>query len=66
MQPTGIKRRIDDLGRIVIPRDVRDHFKIKAGDSFDIYVEDDKIILQKFSIIQKQAQQLYAMCEVFI
>lgn len=64
MQQTGIKRRIDELGRIVIPRDVRDHFKVKPGDSFDIYVEDDRIVLQKFSPIDKQVTQLYSMCEV--
>lgn len=64
MEQTGIKRRIDDLGRIVIPRDIREHFKIKAGDSFDIYVEDDSIVLQKFSPIDKQLTQLFYMCEV--
>lgn len=64
MQKTGIKRRIDDLGRIVIPRDVRDHFKIKTGDNFDIYIDEDKIVLQKYSPINKQLAQLYAMCEV--
>ncbi len=64
MQKTGIKRRIDDLGRIVIPRDVRDHFKIKTGDNFDIFIDNDKIILQKYSPINKQLEQLYAMCEV--
>lgn len=64
MEHTGIKRRIDELGRIVIPRDVRDHFKIKAGDSFDITVEEDRIVLQRFSPIDKQLSQLYSMCEV--
>lgn len=64
MQKTGIKRRIDDLGRIVIPRDIRDQFKIKAGDNFDIYIDEDKIVLQKFSPINKQQIQLYSMCEV--
>lgn len=64
MEQTGIKRRIDELGRIVIPRDIREHFKIKAGDSFDISVEDERIVLQKFSPMDKQLTQLYYMCEV--
>lgn len=64
MQKTGIRRRIDDLGRIVIPRDIREQFKIKSGDNFDIYTDEDKIILQKFSPINKQQLQLYSMCEV--
>lgn len=64
MKQTGIKRRIDELGRIVIPRDLREQFKVKPGDNFDIYIEDDRIILEKFSPIDKQRTQLYSMCEV--
>lgn len=38
MVATGIVRRIDDLGRIVIPREIRKSMKIQAGDSLEIYV----------------------------
>ncbi len=64
MKSSGISRRIDDLGRIVIPSDIREHFKVKAGDSFDITVENEKIILTKFSPIEKELSSLYSMCEV--
>ncbi|NLC54882.1 MAG: AbrB/MazE/SpoVT family DNA-binding domain-containing protein [Erysipelothrix sp.] len=64
MKNSGINRRIDDLGRIVIPRDIRDHFRVKSGDTFEIFIEDEKIVLRKFSPISKKLQHLVAMCEV--
>ena len=39
MKPTGIVRRIDDLGRIVIPKEIRRAMKIKEGDALEIYTE---------------------------
>jgi len=53
MKTTGIVRRIDDLGRIVIPKEMRNTLRIKNGDSLDVLVDDDKIILQKYSSIAK-------------
>lgn len=50
MKDTGVIRRIDDLGRIVIPKEIRRNLKIREGDSLEIYVSNDgKIILNKFS-----------------
>ena len=40
-------RRIDDLGRIVIPKDIRKELGIAIGESLDINIEDGKIIIQK-------------------
>lgn len=48
MKTTGIIRRIDDLGRIVIPKEIRRNLRIKNGDSLEIFV-DDGIILKKYS-----------------
>ena len=42
-----IDRRIDDLGRIVIPKDIRKELGIAIGESLDINIEDGKIIIQK-------------------
>lgn len=53
MKSTGIIRRIDDLGRIVIPKETRTALRIKEGDNVEIYVEDEKIILRKHSILNK-------------
>ena len=49
MKSTGIIRRIDDLGRIVIPKPMRKKMNINDNDPIEIYVEDDKIILTKSS-----------------
>ena len=38
MMPTGIVRRIDELGRVVIPREIRHRFKIKEGDPLEMFV----------------------------
>lgn len=47
MKFTGISRKIDELGRIVIPMEIRNNMNIKEKDDFQIYIENDKIILQK-------------------
>lgn len=50
MKDTGVIRRIDDLGRIVIPKEIRRNLKIREGDSLEIYVSNEgEIILNKFS-----------------
>lgn len=40
MKATGIIRRIDDLGRVVIPRDIRRNLGIREGDPLEIYVDE--------------------------
>ncbi len=47
MIATGIIRRIDDLGRIVIPRDIRRQLHIQEGTPFEIYIDKDKSIIFK-------------------
>lgn len=52
MRATGIVRRIDDLGRIVIPKEIRKTMRIKEGDPIEIYTADDGVvILKKYSQI---------------
>lgn len=48
MKATGIVRRIDELGRFVIPKELRDTFNINPKDDVEMFTEDDKIILKKF------------------
>ena len=43
MKTTGIIRRIDDLGRIVIPKELRKSLRIKNGDSLEIFVDQEDI-----------------------
>lgn len=49
MKSTGITRRIDDLGRIVIPKEIRKNLKIKENELLEIFIENENIILKKFS-----------------
>lgn len=48
MKSTGITRKIDELGRIVLPIELRRSLEIGEKDAVEIYVEDDSIILKKF------------------
>lgn len=50
MKSTGIVRKIDELGRIVLPMELRRTLDILHNDPMEIYTEDDKIILKKFQI----------------
>ena len=50
MKATGIVRRIDDLGRVVIPKEVRRNFGIREGDPLEIYTDrDGAIIFKKYA-----------------
>ena len=52
MKATGVVRRIDDLGRIVIPKEIRKTLRIKEGDPLEIFTDKDgEIILKKYSPI---------------
>ena len=48
MKSTGIIRKVDDLGRIVLPIELRRTLDIEERDELEIYMENDRIILQKF------------------
>lgn len=49
MKSTGIVRKMDNLGRIVLPMEIRTTFDIGPKDDLEIFVEGDRIILQKYS-----------------
>lgn len=67
MRATGIVRRIDDLGRIVIPKEIRRTMRIREGDPLEIFTDrDGEVILKKYSPIselgnfaQEYAETLY-------
>lgn len=48
MKSTGIVRRVDELGRVVIPIEIRNQFNIVEKDPIEIYVDRSSIILKKF------------------
>ncbi len=52
MKSTGVVRRIDDLGRIVIPKEIRRNLKIRDGENMEIFIDFDSVILKKYSKIE--------------
>ena len=51
MKATGIVRRIDELGRVVIPKEIRRTLRIKEGDPLEIFTDRDELMLKKYSPI---------------
>ena len=51
MKATGIIRRIDDLGRVVIPREIRRSLKIREGDPLEILIEKNCVCFKKYSAL---------------
>lgn len=47
MKGIGIIRKVDELGRIVIPKEIRDRYKIEEGTEIEIFADSNKIILRK-------------------
>ena len=48
MKATGIVRRIDDLGRVVIPKEIRRSCNIREGDPLEIFLQDDGVVFKKY------------------
>ena len=49
MKATGIVRRIDDLGRVVIPKEIRRACNIREGDSLEIFLEEGAVVFKKYN-----------------
>lgn len=57
MKATGIVRRIDDLGRVIIPKDIRRSLKIHEGDPLEIFIENNCVCFQKYSTLGSLAEE---------
>ena len=64
MKKTGMVRRVDSLGRIVIPKEIRKVLKIKENEQVEINVSDDSIILNRYSDIDSYDISLTNLIEV--
>ncbi len=65
MKATGIVRRIDDLGRVVIPKEIRRTMRIREGDPLEIYTDaDGEVIFKKYSPIGELSAQTKQYAEV--
>lgn len=65
MQTTGIIRKIDELGRIVLPKELRKYLNINPGDDFQIAIESERIILEKYSRLQNIETELINLINCF-
>ena len=64
MKATGIVRRIDDLGRVVIPKEIRRTLRIREGDPLEIYTEKDgEVIFKKYSPMGDLTDFAAQICE---
>ncbi len=74
MKATGIVRRIDDLGRVVIPKEIRRTMRIREGDPLEIYTDrEGEVIFKKYSPIgelvdfaSQYAESLYKTCAIAV
>jgi AbrB family transcriptional regulator (stage V sporulation protein T) len=64
LKATGIVRRIDDLGRVVIPKEIRRTLRIREGDPLEIYVDrDGEVILKKYSPVSELGDFAKEYCD---
>lgn len=65
MKSTGIVRKIDELGRIVLPKELRKSLNINTGDDFQITLNEEKIILEKYSKLKNYNDELIKIINCF-
>lgn len=64
MKATGVVRRIDDLGRIVIPKEIRRTMRIREGDPLEIFTDKDGgVVFKKYSLMGGLPDFAWQMCE---
>ena len=65
MKATGIIRRIDELGRVVIPKEIRRTIRIHEGDPLEIFVEGGAVIFKKYQTMGNLETQCNVLCDTF-
>ncbi len=65
MKKTGVVRKIDNLGRIVIPKEIRKTQNIKNGDEIEFFLDNDSIKLKKYSTL-KQFDDIFFSLEIIL
>ncbi len=65
MNQSGIIRKIDDLGRIVLPKEIRKYLNINPGDDFHILLDNNKIILERYSYLNKKTDDILNILSIF-
>ena len=65
MKKTGVTRKLDELGRIVIPKEIRNNFKIEEGDYIEFYLNNDEIIIKKPSLLKGLDDEIYKLFQTY-
>ena len=65
MRATGIVRRIDDLGRVVIPKEIRRTMGIREGEPFEIFVGKDSVTFKRFNPNQELKEELSTLIDCY-
>lgn len=63
MKATGIVRRVDDLGRVVIPKEIRRSLKIREGDPLEIFLEKDCVCFQRYSALGSLSEEVMRVAQ---
>ena len=64
MKATGVTRKIDELGRVVIPKEIRRNLSIRDGESLEIFTNEDSIILKKHSQLEQYDDISKKLCDL--
>lgn len=64
MSKSGITRRIDELGRIVVPKEMRYNLGIREGESLELYVENNSIVIKKYSQMENNFEYTQKLCDI--
>lgn len=65
MRATGIIRRIDDLGRICIPKEIRRKLKITEGASMEIFIDGENLVLKRYTKEDDFFEELTMVCQKY-
>lgn len=61
----GSIRKLDELGRIVIPKSVREMLNMEQGDNIEFFIEDNKILLKKSNAIDVNEEEIYKLMQLY-
>lgn len=64
MKATGIIRRVDDLGRVVIPKEIRQNLRIRGCDPLEIYLEDGGVMFKPYRVINNYKAEFEMACRL--
>ena len=65
MKKTGVTRKLDELGRIVIPKEIRNNFKIEEGDQIEFYLNNNEIVIKKPSPLKGLDDEIYKLFQIY-